>query len=406
MSLEKFSTDLAVIQKLGTFPNQDQDLTADELKAKFDEAALLIQDYINNVMIPEINTLGGNTAENSIVLEELNRFVADLQVTVNSVSASNKVTVDQVAALEALVKTFDSRIKNCVKTVNGISPDENGNVSVAGGSAEPMKYLQIDRRKLQGYDLLALYNGTEFKQAEIPMGFTCIEPSEYNGQSNILRHHLSNMPAMLNGTFKATEQSEEEYQFRFAYAFSGGYTDFEPTSCMVLEPESGKIWHFDFADGSVKTTTIGENGGSADGGQWELIGDITTEEEVSTIEISVGAEYKEIYIQAEAKSTVGGKVQTIDIADTTKLVQSTNFFPSNNVGTVVVHLKLADGFAFGEFSCVKVNAEGNYATFNDANHRTFIVKTKELSNGFEKVKFAVAETTYQVGAKLIVWGCK
>lgn len=182
-----------------------------------------------------------------------------------------------------------SAVKNCVKTVNGISPDENGNVSVTagGGNAEPMQYLQLESRKLMGYNMHALYNGTEFKQAEVPMGFTCIEPSEYNGQSNILKHHLSNMPAMLNGVFKATEQSEEEHHFQYAYAFSGGFADFDLTSCMVLEPESGKIWHFDFADGSVKTSAIGESGGGGTvSNEWRLVRSITLEQDVSEIVIT------------------------------------------------------------------------------------------------------------------------
>ena len=54
MSIEKMSADLKIIQKLGTFPNTDDNLTAEELKAKFDEAGLKIQSYINGTLTPAV----------------------------------------------------------------------------------------------------------------------------------------------------------------------------------------------------------------------------------------------------------------------------------------------------------------------------------------------------------------
>lgn len=54
MSIETMSADLNIIQKLGTFPNTDDNLTAEELKAKFDEAGLKIQSYINGTLTPAV----------------------------------------------------------------------------------------------------------------------------------------------------------------------------------------------------------------------------------------------------------------------------------------------------------------------------------------------------------------
>lgn len=51
-SLQKFDADLNIIQKLGDEPNTDNNLNAAELKEKFDEAANIIQQYINEVLIP------------------------------------------------------------------------------------------------------------------------------------------------------------------------------------------------------------------------------------------------------------------------------------------------------------------------------------------------------------------
>lgn len=51
--MDYLNADLAVIEKLSDSPNADG-LTAAELKAKFDEAALIIQKFINEKIVPEI----------------------------------------------------------------------------------------------------------------------------------------------------------------------------------------------------------------------------------------------------------------------------------------------------------------------------------------------------------------
>lgn len=58
MSIPKLTKDLAVIQKLSDLPNSTEGLTAAQLKAKFDEAPLEIQKWLNENLVPSI------TAEN------------------------------------------------------------------------------------------------------------------------------------------------------------------------------------------------------------------------------------------------------------------------------------------------------------------------------------------------------
>ena len=62
MSLEKLTKDLNIVQKLDDEPNDVGGLSAAELKKKFDEGSLTIQEYINNVMIPALETLGVETS--------------------------------------------------------------------------------------------------------------------------------------------------------------------------------------------------------------------------------------------------------------------------------------------------------------------------------------------------------
>ena len=55
MNIPKFLVDMSIISKLGDNPGADNGLTTNAFRAKFDEAGLAIQNYINNTLIPAIN---------------------------------------------------------------------------------------------------------------------------------------------------------------------------------------------------------------------------------------------------------------------------------------------------------------------------------------------------------------
>ena len=62
MSLEKLTKDLNIVQKLDDEPNDVGGLSASELKKKFDEGSLTIQEYINVTLLPALETLGVETS--------------------------------------------------------------------------------------------------------------------------------------------------------------------------------------------------------------------------------------------------------------------------------------------------------------------------------------------------------
>lgn len=61
MAIPKLEDDLAIISKLGEYPGSDDGLSTEEFKAKFDEAALIIQDYMNLKLVPNLNKMIGET---------------------------------------------------------------------------------------------------------------------------------------------------------------------------------------------------------------------------------------------------------------------------------------------------------------------------------------------------------
>lgn len=62
MSLKKLNEDLNIVQKLDDEPNDVGGLSAAELKKKFDEGPLTIQEYINVTLLPALETLGVETS--------------------------------------------------------------------------------------------------------------------------------------------------------------------------------------------------------------------------------------------------------------------------------------------------------------------------------------------------------
>lgn len=67
MIFSKLTDDLSIISKLGDNPGADDGLTAEGLKSKFDEAALILQAYLNGTLVETLNQLfaGGPSAPNS-----------------------------------------------------------------------------------------------------------------------------------------------------------------------------------------------------------------------------------------------------------------------------------------------------------------------------------------------------
>lgn len=68
MAYIRLTDDLNVIQKLDTEPNDIGGLSADELKAKFDEAANIVKTYINEVLLPAME---GNEGANNVGIETI-----------------------------------------------------------------------------------------------------------------------------------------------------------------------------------------------------------------------------------------------------------------------------------------------------------------------------------------------
>ena len=59
MALTTFNEDMEIISKQSTYPNDADGMTPEELKASFDLAGKLIQEYINNTLLTELGGASG-----------------------------------------------------------------------------------------------------------------------------------------------------------------------------------------------------------------------------------------------------------------------------------------------------------------------------------------------------------
>lgn len=102
MSIPKLTKDLAVIQKLSDLPNSTEGLSAGQLKAKFDEAPLYIQSWINEQLIPALTALNiPFTPSTAIEADNVDAAIRAVQEQMTEVSsgtiANGSVTVEKLA---------------------------------------------------------------------------------------------------------------------------------------------------------------------------------------------------------------------------------------------------------------------------------------------------------------------
>lgn len=57
MALEKMTENVEIVQTLSTYPNQEDGLSAEELKAKFDAGAKALKEYLNGQVVPAVQEL-------------------------------------------------------------------------------------------------------------------------------------------------------------------------------------------------------------------------------------------------------------------------------------------------------------------------------------------------------------
>lgn len=128
MAIPRLTEDVAVIQKLSDLPNSADGLTADQLKAKFDESPGIIKKFLNEKLIPSI--LAKNIPfepTDAISAEDIQSAIIQVQEQIRDAASgtivNGSVTKEKLAA-EVLARVYGGRPWVSVKT-----PDSSDNQS-------------------------------------------------------------------------------------------------------------------------------------------------------------------------------------------------------------------------------------------------------------------------------------
>lgn len=135
MALTKLNDDLNVIAKLDDQPNDVGGMTAQALKAEFDRAALIIQAYINNTLVPQIESAlssgttdlinGNQLVDGSVQAAKIAALSIDADKIANGAVTNAKLADSAVTANKIAAQAVNLKTK-----VDGVLPVANGGTGV------------------------------------------------------------------------------------------------------------------------------------------------------------------------------------------------------------------------------------------------------------------------------------
>lgn len=128
MAIPKMTEDLNIIQKLSNLPNTEDGLTAEDLKARFDEAGLATQNFINETLIPALVAAKIPFAPtNEINAETIQAAIENVQAQVKD--AASGTIVNGSITKEKIASALLERIYGGRVWVSADTPDEADNVA-------------------------------------------------------------------------------------------------------------------------------------------------------------------------------------------------------------------------------------------------------------------------------------
>lgn len=122
MAIPKFEENVNIISQLPNYPGSEGGLTPAEFRAKFDEAASLIKEYLNNVLTPELDSL--------VDVEALLNKVLDATLSMPDKAAQAKAVGD---ALEKLLPKSGGTVTGALTVPDPTQPGHAANMGYVTG---------------------------------------------------------------------------------------------------------------------------------------------------------------------------------------------------------------------------------------------------------------------------------
>ena len=165
MAIPKILEDLSIIQKLSNLPNETDGLSAESLKAAFDEAPLKLQQYINEELVPYLEgdnaaTGIGIAAIEGVNAEDVQRALEILKAQINDATAGaipdGSITAEKLK--EESVPTS--------KLAEGAVTEPK----IAKGAVTDDKIVSVSVNKIDGMVIVSTDNFTDFSVTERKLG--------------------------------------------------------------------------------------------------------------------------------------------------------------------------------------------------------------------------------------------
>lgn len=167
----QLTNNLNIISALATFPNEQDGLSATQLKAKFDEAAGLIKTFLNSTLIAELQAQGASAKLGAVV----GGVASNLQAFINAVEAAGAgnlppagsvtntmmATDVKIGSLAALTTTdkdsLTDAINELVTSIGNVTTPAGTVIHVAMSSA-PTGYLKANGDAVSRVTYANLFN--------------------------------------------------------------------------------------------------------------------------------------------------------------------------------------------------------------------------------------------------------
>ena len=144
MGLTKLTEDLNIISALSDLPNTEDGLTADEMKAKFDEAVNIIKNFINLTNIPELEDainaaaqgigfdgVGTNSiADDAITTPKLHQTVGEEAVTTETIRDKAIIFSKLSEEVQNLLNVLQERVATATSLLGNVTTSYNNVLEV------------------------------------------------------------------------------------------------------------------------------------------------------------------------------------------------------------------------------------------------------------------------------------
>ena len=152
MALKKLLADLSIISKLGTNPGIDDGLSEEQLKAKFDEAANIIKDYLNNYLIVEL--------EKTVDIEALLSDILDVTLFKKDKAANAAATGKAIRGLRSFFDKVAHGGDYVLESDGSLAAEISGSSIIRIMGGEGVMQGNLFALNIGAYEDVELLNGT------------------------------------------------------------------------------------------------------------------------------------------------------------------------------------------------------------------------------------------------------